>query len=153
MPFLLHLPDLENNLIEGVVIKPLSHSALKELEFRPIIKVKNSEFDEEKKFHEAEKWSFVPKISSNSEEIFFIIEEMANYLNKNRVDSAVSKIGKIDFGNEKKLQEIQNEILSDIWTDFNENTNKLLEDLAENQQNWVKKRLKALIKEYMANLG
>jgi Rnl2 family RNA ligase len=145
LPALLKLPPLEANLIEGVVIKPLHHSELKDDEPRPVIKLKNAEFEEEKKFHEAEKWSFIPNISSKSETLSFILEEIAGYINANRVNSALSKIGRPDPGNPARLQAIRAEVLADVWADFNLNHHQLLDELSADQQDWLRNRVTALI--------
>jgi len=147
VPAQLGLPELSENLIEGVVIKPASHSELKDLEFRPVVKLKNPEFDEEKKFHEAEKWSFVPKAVSRSEELSFILDELSDYLNENRLNSAVSKTGKIDLANPARMEEIRSEIVNDTWTDFNGNNNGLLDELTEEQKEWVRKRMRVMVEE------
>jgi hypothetical protein len=153
VPAQLKLPELSANLIEGVVIKPLHHSELKDLLFRPIIKLKNAEFDEEKKFHEAQKWSFIPKVSSHSEELWFILEEIARYVNANRVESALSKIGRLDFGNQQRMRTIREEILEDVWVDFNENNYQLLNELSATQRDWVRQRMKAFINSQLAALS
>jgi hypothetical protein len=74
------LPELQNNLIEGIVIKPFNMIDSNLNIERPIIKLKNPEFEEEKKFHEAEKWSFIPDVSSKTESLSFIMEELRNYI-------------------------------------------------------------------------
>ena len=145
IPLQLGLPELDSNLIEGVVVKPMSHLDLDELEFRPIIKLKNPEFDEEKKFHEAEKWSFVPNISSQSEELGFLVDEMNNYVTENRLNSAISKIGQLDFSNEQRVNDIQQEFVQDILTDFNNDNDKIMDELGETQVSWIKNRLEATI--------
>ncbi|MBD0259116.1 MAG: 2'-5' RNA ligase [Cytophagales bacterium] len=145
VPALLLLPALDANLIEGVVIKPLHHSELKNGEPRPILKLKNAEFDEEKKFHEAEKWSFIPRVSSKSETLSFILDEIAGYINANRVNSALSKNGRLDLGNPARLQTIREEVLADVWADFNGNHDQLLDDLSADEQDWLRNRMKALI--------
>jgi len=149
LPRLLQLPEIENNLIEGVVIKPLKHNKLKNVAVRPIIKLKNPEFDEDGKFHEAEKWSFIPKILSNSEELSFLMEEISPYINSNRLQSAVSKTGKLDSMNQQRMQHIKTEILEDVWTDFNIHHQGILNDLTLEKQDWLKQRVKALIESYL----
>ncbi|MCU0437214.1 MAG: 2'-5' RNA ligase [Raineya sp.] len=149
LPHLLQLPEIENNLIEGVVIKPLKHSGLKSVIIRPIIKIKNPEFNEDGKFHEAEKWSFIPKFVSNSEELSFLMEEISPYINQNRLQSAISKIGKLDFENQQRIQDINKEILEDIWTDFNIHHQNILNDLAIEKQDWIRERIKAHIQKYL----
>ncbi len=149
IPKLLNLPEIESNLIEGIVIKPLNHSTVENLEYRPIIKIKNPEFDEEDKFHEAEKWSFIPKVTSKTEELYFLTEEISKYINQNRLNSVFSKTGKIDFGNKIRMDEIFNEFLCDVLVDFNINNDNLLNELSENQKDWLKNRIKAKIIEFV----
>jgi len=151
IPSQLNLPKIENNLIEGIVIKPLNHSTLKNLEFRPIIKIKNAEFDEDDKFHEAKKWSFVPKVSSKSEELSFLVEEMRGYINENRINSAVSKIGKLDFNSEQRIKDIREEVLDDVLNDFNIDNDDIINDLDAEKHDWIKQRLTALINEQIFN--
>jgi Rnl2 family RNA ligase len=150
IPAQLGLPELEQNLIEGVVVKPLNHSQLN-LSARPVVKLKNPEFDEEKKFHESEAWSYTKKVVSKSEELTFILEEIGVYINENRLQSAISKTGKIDRENEARMQEIREEVLNDTWIDFNENNNGLLSELEEAQQDWLRKRMNARILEFISN--
>ncbi len=153
IPAQLNLPELTPNLIEGVVIKPLSHSAIIEHGMRPIIKLKNPEFDEEKKFHEAEKWSFVPNVSSRSEELSFLVEEMANYITENRLNSVLSKTGRLDTANEKRLSEIRKEFLEDVFVDFNEDNGHILTDLDTAKMQWLRDRVAARIAEFIAGIA
>lgn len=142
IPAQLGLPPLEGNIIEGVVIKPMNHSKLKELSERPILKLKNKEFDEEKKFHEAEKWSYIPEARSQSEELSFIVEEMSNYINRNRLDSVLSKTGALKLDDHERLREIKAEFLQDILTDF-DLEHKLWKELSETEKQWIEKRISA----------
>lgn len=150
IPRQLGLPELDENLIEGVVIKPLNHSSLTTIDQRPIIKVKNAEFEEEK-FHEAEKWSFIPTITSQSEELSFIVDEMRNYITHNRLESVSSKIGSIDFANEKRMAEFKTEFFQDIWTDFGINNSGFLEELTASQKDWISSRIKAAVNAFLIN--
>ncbi|WP_194304481.1 RNA ligase family protein [Chryseobacterium sp. C3] len=139
-----NLPEPQHNLIEGVVIKPFDqkdHAIFS----RPIIKLKNPEFDEEEKFHEAEKWSFIPNVSSKTEELSFIVDELRNYVTQNRLKSAVSKIGTLDLNNHSRVSEIKKEFLEDVITDFNENNDGLLNDLSYDDQAWIVERINAEI--------
>ena len=152
IPSQLHLPELSSNLIEGVVIKPLKHSLLAGIENRPIIKLKNPEFDEEKKFHEAEKWSFIPDVISQSEELSFLVEEMAAYITLNRLNSALSKIGRLDFDNADRLNEVKKEFLEDIFVDFNEDNGKILDTIDSAKIEWLRNRMMARISEFINQL-
>ncbi|OVE59936.1 RNA ligase family protein [Chryseobacterium mucoviscidosis] len=139
-----NLPELNDNLIEGVVIKPFNQLDNNDFQ-RPIIKLKNPEFDEEEKFHEAEKWSFIPNVSSKTEELSFIVDELRNYVTQNRLKSAVSKIGTLDLNNHSRVSEIKKEFLEDVITDFNENNDGLLNDLSYDDQAWIVERINAEI--------
>lgn len=148
IPAKLGLPALQENMMEGVVIKPMSHSLLKDLRERPILKLKNKEFDEEKKFHEAEKWSYIPEARSQSEELSFIVEEMSNYINRNRLDSVLSKTGALKLDNQERLQEIKAEFLQDILTDFNLE-HALWNELSETEKQWIEKRISAGVTDFL----
>ena len=139
-----NLPELNDNLIEGVVIKPFNQLDNNDFQ-RPIIKLKNPEFDEEEKFHEAEKWSFIPNVSSKTEELSFIVDELRNYVTQNRLKSAVSKIGTLDLNNQSRVSEIKKEFLEDVITDFNENNDGLLNDLSSDDQAWIAERINSEI--------
>lgn len=142
IPKQLNLPALEKNLIEGVVIKPLSMKSCKIVKSRPIIKLKNPEFDEEDQFHQANRWSYIPDVSSNSEDLSYIVDELRNYITVNRLNSAVSKIGPLDHANEQRINDIKEEFLTDVITDFNESYDKLLDELSGKQRKWVEDRIR-----------
>lgn len=136
-----NLPPLKQNLIEGVVVKPFNKLDPDLIPVRPIIKLKNPEFDEEEKYHEAEKWSFIPKVSSHTEDLSFIVDELRTYINRNRLESAISKIGELDFSNANRIAEIKTEILEDALTDFNQNNNRFLADMTADSRKWINDRI------------
>lgn len=95
IPAQLGLPALRiDNLIEGIVVKPYQQATIQTAKgiLRPIVKIKNEEFKEEK-FHEAQKWKFSSATSVN---ISLLIDEIANYINNNRLQAAISKVGKLN---------------------------------------------------------
>ena len=149
IPHKFQLPELTNNLIEGVVIKPLKHNTI-DLPFRPIFKIKNAAFEEERKFHLAEKWSFKQAISAHSEDVGFLVAAARNYVTENRLNSAVSKIGALT---PDRLVAIKNEFLEDILMDFNEDNEQILEDINPAQRQWIKDRLIADITQLIDNLN
>ena len=143
IPKQLNLPDLKDNLIEGVVIKPYNQLGNEIISPRPIVKLKNKEFDEENKFHKAEKWSYIPNVSSKSEDLSFILDELRNYVTANRLESAISKIGALDFSNKERLVAIEKELVEDTLVDFNENNDDLLEELSDEDKDWIYNRVKS----------
>lgn len=146
IPKAFDLPVLKENLIEGIVVKPFSKVEKSMFSSRPILKLKNPEFDEEKKFHEAEKWTYVPNVSSKTEDLSFILEELRNYITLNRLESAISKIGELNREDEQRVTEIREEFLRDAKVDFNENNNDLLEDLKKEEKEWLISRVESLIR-------
>ncbi|MBD2704615.1 2'-5' RNA ligase [Spirosoma sp. BT702] len=146
IPHEFKLPELKGNLIEGVVIKPFTKIDTEILASRPIFKLKNPEFDEEDKYHEAEKWSFTPKVSSKTEDLSFVVSELRGYINQNRLQSAISKIGEFDARNASRIIEIKKEFLEDVLLDFNENTSNFLNDLPSEAKEWIIDRVNSEVK-------
>ncbi|WP_286969985.1 RNA ligase family protein [Flavobacterium sp. UBA4854] len=151
IPKELNLPELKDNLIEGIVIKPFNRIDTNLNLERPIIKLKNSEFDEEKRFHEAEKWSFIPDVSSKTESLSFIMEELRNYITDNRLQSVVSKIGAINLSDQLRMEQIKIEFLKDVIVSFNENNNNLFEYLLPDEKEWLSERIMFEIKKILPN--
>jgi Rnl2 family RNA ligase len=147
LPKELKLPEINENLIEGVVIKPFNQTDIESISSRPIVKLKNKEFDEENRFHQAEKWSFIPNISSKSQDLSFILDELRNYITKNRLESAISKIGPLDMNNGQRLMDIEREVIQDTLLDFNENNDNLLEELSLGDKDWIYERVNSEVKE------
>ncbi len=149
IPAMLDLPELSKNLIEGIIIKPLRYPHLAE---RPVLKIKNKEFGEVQ-YHQAEKWSFIPEIRSHSEDLSFLLEAMKDYLNSNRLESSISKIGALDMDNPERMSDIHKEFTEDILTDFNEAHHNLLDDLKEEQKNWLLSRISLETKLFIQDYG
>ena len=112
IPESLGLPTLENNIAEGVVIKPIKpaffHSGS-----RVILKSKSAKFTEK----EGGKTGKVKEaiILEGKPKLFY--EEMSSYVNDARLASTISKLGKItnkDFG----------KIVTAFWLDVLEEFNK-----------------------------
>jgi Rnl2 family RNA ligase len=85
IPQYLNLPAINGNFIEGIVIKPFNYSPTALFEIRPIIKIKNPEFEENRKFHQAQKWSYKTNIVSFSQDLDFLLDYLRNYITENRL--------------------------------------------------------------------
>jgi Rnl2 family RNA ligase len=145
IPSQLGLPLISDNYIEGIVIKPLHSPGKPEIGFRPILKLKNPAFDEQSRFHKAEKWSYIPEISSNSEGLAFLIDEMHSYVTINRLKNVISKIGFLTRENVKRKALVESDFLEDVIFDFNEHNGFILRDLTPKQTVWVRERITAAI--------
>jgi Rnl2 family RNA ligase len=150
IPALLNLPLIEDNLIEGIVVKPLKHNGLIQNDERPVIKLKNAEFKEQK-FHQAQNWSYIPEVSSHSEELTFLIEDLRTYITENRLNSVLSKIGAIDFKNIQRMENIYNEFVEDVLLDFNIQNDQILNDILAEQTEWIINRIKPEIRLLVEN--
>lgn len=156
IPRQFQLPELKSNLMEGVVIKPYTHIAIFDKNAsrgRPILKVKNAEFDEEDKFHQAKKWYYnVPEgVASLSEDTATVVSDMKRrFVTRNRLQSAISKIGPLDFGDTQRVEEIKREFVSDIVEDYPAED---IRHFTQDQLLWVKERIAADVGKLMLELN
>jgi Rnl2 family RNA ligase len=94
IPALSGLPPLpQENKAEGVVLKPLKALIISTTKgpVRPVFKRKIAAFAEDKRFHQAQKWSLPPVASYGT--LALLTWEAFNQLTENRLRSAISKIG------------------------------------------------------------
>jgi Rnl2 family RNA ligase len=95
IPALCGLPPLaQENKAEGVVIKPLKALIFPTPKgpIRPIFKRKIAAFAEDRRFHQAQKWSLPVSVLSSGT-LDLLKWEAFNQLTENRLRSAISKIG------------------------------------------------------------
>jgi Rnl2 family RNA ligase len=116
------LPPLQNNMMEGVVLKPFKASSI-----RAIFKIKNEQFKEDK-FHQAQKWHFQ---NVQNIDIQDFISYIKTYINKNRLNAVLSKTGRLpQKPSFEQLSYIKNLLLEDVRESFTEDFNELLTDLS-----------------------
>jgi Rnl2 family RNA ligase len=107
------LPEIENNICEGVVIKPNKH-VFYENGSRLVLKNKNDKWSEKKSLPKEPKIDVIL-----SDEAKAGLEEALTYVNDNRLKNVISKIGEVtqkDFGKLKGL------FTKDIMEDFLKDT-------------------------------
>ncbi len=143
IPQYLNLPAINGNFIEGIVIKPFNYSPTALFEIRPIIKIKNPEFEENRKFHQAQKWSYKTKMVSFSQDLDFLLDDLRNYITENRLNNAVSKIGALSSKDLGRMRMIEKEFLEDVFIDFNNYNGQILKELDDEQNKWIMERVKA----------
>lgn len=118
------LPELEDNIREGIVIKPYEQDAFIG-QSRVIIKSKNDRFSE--KTHEkVDK----PKVEV-PEFVQKCMEEISQYINENRVNNVISHIGEVT---EKDIGKIIGLTSKDVLEDYNKDYNTLKEMEKEYQK-------------------
>lgn len=153
IPRLLGLPELPNNVAEGIVIKPMQELLVKTNKglVRPLLKKKIAEFAEDERFHQAEKWTS-PAKQEDSYVLSWLEYEMRQYLNINRLQSAISKMGDLHT----HQTEIKQLLTEDVWEKLSEQhqekihnlstedksllgmlLNELSDDLINNYSQWI----------------
>lgn len=133
----LGLPEIENNIAEGIVIKPV------ELQFLPtkdrvIIKNKNPKY-EEKIIRKKKIKRPRPKLSKQAENLQ---EEVSAYINENRLNNVLSKVGEIDWvklqGDKVQMGKIAGLFAQDALKDFQKDFSREFEALEKTDQKNIK---------------
>ncbi|MFN8394707.1 MAG: RNA ligase family protein [Bacteroidia bacterium] len=151
VPGSLGLPELKPNLVEGIVVKPATNLMIPgpKTDIRPIFKIKNKEFAEEQ-FHEAQNWSYQHEGAPASERLMFLVPEVGRYVNANRLQSVISKIGGLSGGGEERKMQVQQALAADALETFWEENVGLREDLSDADLRWLTERVEALAGQCMS---
>ncbi|MEW5859631.1 MAG: RNA ligase family protein [Cyanobacteriota bacterium] len=157
IPALLGLPKLLfSNKAEGIVIKPVKSIYIDTPKgrIRPIIKRKITEFSEDSRFHQAEKWANQnPATATNyfSDEKW-LKEAMLALVTENRLINTMSKVGRISGKDTKALEKVFQLFVNDVLEAFNESYESILKTLPEKSQQslieQVEQESKTLINNY-----
>ncbi|KAL9652052.1 hypothetical protein ABK040_000393 [Willaertia magna] len=158
IPKYFNMPPLEVNYAEGIVIKPLKEICVmkKGKVERAILKRKIEEFSE-KKYDQAKKWDNNNNngltTSNNNEEQN--LKEMIRYeglacITKNRLVNALSKIGKVNIGDKKQMNELLDMFVNDVIDELKElrEYNEITKDSKEEIKNEIVVESKKLIAKY-----
>jgi Rnl2 family RNA ligase len=140
---LLDLPKLPfRNPAEGIVIKPvkLIYVETPKGKVRPILKIKIPEFAEDRRFHQAAKWTSqkltplqAPTQGLSIEEE--LSQEMLALVTETRLSNVISKIGRVSISDWDKKQEVVQLLIQDVLETFNEEWESIFSTLsAESQQ-------------------
>lgn len=124
IPAWLGLPPLSNNLAEGVVIKPMKsiYVETKKGKIRPIIKKKIPAFTEYKRFHQVQQWSHERSLIE-PDYLNLLKWEVFNLITENRLNNVISKIGRDDRNQSRKIFRL---LIEDIFEELGENQEELL---------------------------
>jgi Rnl2 family RNA ligase len=143
IPALLNLPKLPfRNPAEGIVIKPvkLIYVETPKGKVRPVLKIKIPEFAEDRRFHQATKWTsqkFSPLPTptqglSIEEELS---QEMLALVTETRLRNVISKIGRVSGSDGGRKQQLVQLLIQDILETFNEEWESIFSALSgESQQ-------------------
>jgi Rnl2 family RNA ligase len=141
----LDLPPIEDNIAEGVVLKPVDPRFLN-IGDRVILKSKNEKFKERKaKKKRPPKKQDAPL----SEEALKLQQEIESLVTENRLQNVLSKRGELPYPVPKDLfGQVMKEFSADIWEEFN----KDFEDQFDNLDKKEQKRLSKAINQVAAKL-
>jgi Rnl2 family RNA ligase len=132
----LGLPAIDDNICEGIVIRPVTPMYLKRGS-RVLIKSKNERFSEKKSLKEYNKlFSVVPEYSKELKEL---IEGVAIYVTENRLVNVVSHIGEVHIP--KDLGKIMGLLSKDALEDFLKEYGEDYSSLERSEQKLLNKEL------------
>ncbi|BAY81993.1 hypothetical protein NIES267_14710 [Calothrix parasitica NIES-267] len=162
IPEILNLPQLEQtNKAEGIVIKPDKsfYIETRKGRIRPIIKHKITEFAEEKRYHQAQKWNYQNTLVKNqsSKQILSLEEElcqeMLNLVTLTRLNNVISKFGRVTNQDTDKIQQLVDLLGQDVIESFNDEYESIFNALSVENQNDImlelNKASQTLVNDYL----
>ncbi len=116
IPEKLRLPPIQDNLAEGVVIKPLELIMVQTRKglARPLLKKKNAAFAEDERFHQAKRWS-APDPGAATYALDVLEWHVLAMLNENRLHSVRSKLGPVAPGDHDGRSALEELVIDDVW--------------------------------------
>jgi len=144
IPNVLGLPPIENNICEGVVIKPVIDRIFP-CGSRVILKNKNEKFSENlsKDKTSLKQTKVASALSPEEQEILDLVD---SYINENRLRSVLSKVGQVTdkmFG--KLLGMFSQDVISDLRKDHEEKFSKF--DVSQNKT--INKRINMVVSTFI----
>lgn len=137
-----NLPKIENNIAEGIVIKP-HYLNLNIGQHRVVVKSKNETFKEV-----SERPKRLKEHKELSEELITVISDMSRYVTEQRLDNVLSKVvGEVDMG---RLGELLGLYTIDLLDDYNKDSD-LLKNLEKEDERLVKKKVNSEIVNLIKN--
>ena len=135
-----NLPELDGNICEGVVIRPIKPLFLKSGE-RVIVKNKNEHWAENNNYIDKSLLNSLLKLDGEnlSDDAQFLCEEIYKLITVNRLNNVVSKIGFIDP--KKDLGKVLGLFNKDVITDFLKNYQDLYNTLEKHEMKTINKFL------------
>lgn len=150
---LYNLPELENNIMEGVVIKPFDYIKLNN-DKRVILKHKNSKFSEVNGGTRVKQLSTSVRLEETENYIKELIEYIPDYINENRLNAVISKMvfpETIEL--HKKIGMIIGEMSKDVYKDISKDHEELVNKLDTKEKvKVITKRISMLVGEFVSKI-
>jgi len=132
----LGLPQVEDNIAEGIVIKPVDPRFLQVGE-RVILKSKNEKFKERKAKKKRPQTQKDGPLSENGERL---LQELESLVTENRLQNVLSKKGEMPYPIPKDyFGEIMKEFSADVWEEFNKDFEVEYVQLEKKEQKKISK--------------
>lgn len=139
IPFWLGLPEIENNMCEGTIVKTLKTKYFGNGS-RVILKNKNEKWTEKSKM--VRKDRPIQKEVRFTENAQNIWEEIQKYATANRLNNVVSKIGEFE---PKMIGKVIGLFAQDILEDFEKDFPKVFTTIEKDEQKRINKKLNSLV--------
>lgn len=146
IPEWLGLPPIEDNICEGIVIRPI-HPVFLRTGQRVLIKSKNERFAE-KKGKKRGKPAFDTS-PQYSEDLKQLISELERYVTPQRLDNVISHIGEVDIN--KNFGKLMGLLAKDVFDDFMKENSLQFNELEKPEQKSLKKELTKLAANLVRN--
>ena len=144
LPQKLGLPSIQDNICEGVVIKPAMPLFFNNGE-RVILKNKNDKFSEVSKSKEPKK-----KLNlSLQENELDLYKEGIRYINENRLRNVLSKIGPVT---DKMFGKVQGMFHQDVITDWRKDKEEELKDIDKKRVRVIEKNINNEVQNYVRSV-
>ena len=121
VPRLLGLPALEApNHAEGIVIKPVKTFEVETPKglLRPVLKLKHPDFEEDARFHRAQRWAGRSAVIAPKNELETLCEIAEALATAQRLDSVRSKVGAIQRGESRRARRLYSLFVEDLNADL-----------------------------------
>ncbi|MCP5108953.1 MAG: RNA ligase, Rnl2 family [bacterium] len=133
----LGLPPIEDNIAEGIVIKPVEPQFLRIGE-RVILKAKNEKFKERKAVKKRPKKQPVLLTEAGEK----LLEELRSMVTENRLQNVLSKMGEMPYPVPKDyFGQVMKAFNDDIWEEFNKDFEQPFIELDKQEQKKISKML------------
>ncbi len=142
IPQWLGLPAIEDNICEGIIIRPVEPMFFRNGS-RVLIKSKNERFAEKKSVKKREK--IQTEQPEYSRELMALMDEVACYVTENRLSNVVSHIGEVSIP--KDFGKIMGLLSKDALEDFLKEHGEEYSDLEKSEQKILNKELNRLATE------
>lgn len=140
------LPVLPDNLAEGVVLKPATDFRVTgpKGEIRPVLKRKLPRFAEDARFHGAGKWEAqASPVARSAVDTAFMVAEVAPLLTRTRLESAISKVGRLSA---RTRNRVLTEMVEDVLDSLSLRFSDLSEEETQSVREWATEKVRRMVK-------